>query len=335
MSLKSFLFVMLVFMLSSFVGASEFELSSLSIKSSIHSGESVTFPVTLLNTGGDDIFFITYYSEGNFIDEGIRDIFLEGGEEKTFDVVLSSQNLTEGVYTGEINVSSSDKSYILPVIFEVESQSVYFDAITEIAPRFARVPSGDEFEVKIKILNLNLREGDVHLLFEVKDFEGKILFSEEQDLFVKTQAEVKKSFVIPNNAGKGEYIAYALVSDKATGFIGTSSSEFLITDKAFYELYGSSITLFAIIILFVLMVSFVIVNYYWKRRLIISSKNWRKKIGNIKDVDYQGINKRINKLEYQKSLLKEAFDKGYIKSQTYRSDLKDINALIKKLKKRL
>lgn len=332
---KSLTIVLLLIFTCNLVFATNFEVNTLSIKSSVARGDSSNFPISILNSGDSDLFDLAFSSEGNFIQSNYSEVFLDKGEGLNFEILLDSKNLREGVYTGEIVISSSEEDYKIPVIFEVESQSVYFDSITDIAPKFSRIVPGSVFEANVKVFSLNLQEGNVNVVFGIKDLQGNIIFQEENDLVVKSQKEIKKEFVIPENSNEGDYVFFVIVKDKDSGFIGTSSSDFSVTNKRFFELQNSNLIYFIIAILIFLIISFIVVNYFWSKKLIDNSRNWRRKLGNIKSINYSDISKRIGKLEYQKSLLKKAYDKGYIKVDSYRGDLKDINSLILKLKKRL
>ncbi len=315
--------------------SSDFETSSLSIKSAVRQGESVDFPITVLNTGSSEIFSISYSPKNHFINLDKSEFFLDSYDEGSLIARLDSSPLIPGVYTGNIVITSGNNSIVIPVVFEVESNKLTFDALVDIAPKFSIVSPGDNFESNIRIINLNSAPKNVTIIYFIKNLDDTVILEERQTIFVQSKAEVTKSFQIPEELEDGEYFFSVIVYDEDNDYSGTSSAQFSISSEEAKGNISSALVFSSFSVILLLIVSFVIINYYWSRRVLMDSRKWRKKIGDIKHIKLSEISKRISKLEYQKVLLRRALAKGYIKKSSFEDDSREINKVIRRLKKRL
>jgi len=315
----------------------DFEVNALVIKSVINEGESVSNPVKIINHDKGQKFDINYFSEDNFI-SAEPDIFLIGAnEERTFNVIFNSNDYPAGVYSGEIVVRGEKDSISIPVILEIETLSIDFDVSPEIAPSYSEVLPGGKFAVNIKVYNLKLESKEVSLHYAIKDREGNIILSESQDFDVLDEVQITKTFLLPEEIEPGNYVFSILAIGKNSGFVGTSSVLFDVA-LSLSPLAGRPSGYYlnlALVIIFVLIVSFLVINYYWNKRLVSSAKEWNQKLVDIKKIKFSDVGKEIRKLEYKKSLLEIAYKKGYIKKDSYEEGKRRVDLLIKKLKKRL
>ena len=165
-----------------------------------------------------------------------------------------------------------------------------------------------------------------------------MIVSESQSLEVNNQARVSKSFFISEDVDEGEYVFSVLAIDESSNLVGTSSFLFNVAEKILTSPDDRSFNYYlgmAFFVTFILIIAFLLINYYWNKRFITSSKEWNKKLINVRKVKFSEIGKEIRKLEYRKELLDRAYNKGFIKRKSYEDGKKGINNLIAELKKRL
>jgi len=334
-------FLILIFMLlmSSFVLGVDhkFEVNIPIIQSVVKSGEIVNNSLNIFNGKTEQDFKIKVFSEDKFISVNNDKFSLGDGGDYTLNVILNARNLKEGVYVGKVVIVGQDKSLILPVILEIESPEVKVDISSEISPKFSEVVSGGELKTEVNVYNLKSSTGNVLLNYFISNLDGSVILSESQNLVVGNQIQITKTFDIPENLSEGDYLFYIIASNE--GSIGTSASLFSVSKKIslspvqktnknyFFFIFSS--------IIIVLIVSFLFLNYYWNQRVVNTAKNWNKKLVDIKKIKFGETAKEIRNLEYKNKLLKKAYDKKYIKKDSYLESKRRIDEVIKKLKKRL
>lgn len=315
----------------------DFEVNALVIKSVINEGESVSNLVKIINYNKEQKFNIDYFSENNLIFVE-PDIFLiRANEEKMFNVIFNSKDYPPGVYSGEIVVRGEKDSISIPTILEIETPSIDFDVLPEIAPSYSEVLPGGKFAVDIKVYNLKLGSKEVSLYYTIKDRKGDIILSESQDLDVLDDVQITKTFLLPEKIEPGNYVFSILAIGKNSGSVGTSSVLFdvaLSLSPIAGRPSGYYLDL-ALAVIFVLIVSFLIINYYWNKRLVGNAVECNKRIIDIRKVKSGDISREIKKFEYKKSLLEIAYKKGYIKKEAYKEGKRRVDLLIEKLKKRM
>jgi len=326
-----------------------FETNTLIIKSSVKKGESTSNPISILNHK-EQKFSLEHSSENNFISLDSGSFTLNGEEGVTFNVISRSEGLSEGVYSGKVLIKGEDEGISVPVILEVESGSLSFDVSSEISPRFLQISPGGYSYVDLVVYNLNSENRGVSLEYGIKDLNGKTIVSEEQILDVKTRVQLTKNLLIPQDTRDGDYVFYAYAVDLDTGATGVSSSLFGISSEILTSPdEGSNSGNYlgaAFFIILVLILSFLIINYYWNKRLINNSQEWNQKLlsnsdewnnklESVKRVKFGSIGREIRKLESKAELLEQAYRKGYIKKASFEDGRARIEELISKLKRRL
>ena len=336
-----FLLIIMISSLGSVFSHVDFEASSPIIKSVVKEGESVSVPISIINHGKRQEFNIEHFSETDFIYIENKALLLGREQGGAFNIVLNSNDYSPNVYVGEtvVRAMNHEDNYIMiPVIFEIETHSLNFDISSEIDSKLSELSPGGKLNVEIKVYNLGSESGDVSLHYEVKDIKGKLIISEDQELNVNNQAEISKTFLIPNDLEFRNYVFSVSANDKNSNSVGTSSSLFSISKQVLESPEDSSLgnyLVIALIIIFILIISFLFINYYWDRRVKVEAKEWKKRLVDVKKVKFSDIGIQIRKLEYQKRLLDEAHNKGYITRNSYLEGREKLNSLILKLKKRL
>jgi len=316
--------IILLILLMPFVNA--FETNTILVKSVVDIGEVVNPSISIINYEQGD-FEIAYGSEG-FLSINEDNFYLGDDESKNIILELDSSGLNEGVYTGQISINTEKKSQKIPVIFEIESPKFSFDSVVE-----ARVEN-ENLNARIKILNLFSAERRLGAEYFVKDLEGNIILEDFENIDVLNQVEFSKSYYLPN-LEYGDYIFG--IKLRNGNEISTSSSLFSVSGEVLLspEKEGFDYSIIGFIIVLVLIVAFLIFNYFWNRRVIDTKDILNQKLVDLKKIKFSDINKEIRNFEYKKSVLERAYGKGYITKKSYTEGRNKINDSIQKLKKRL
>jgi len=250
--------------------------------------------------------------------EGIGDLLsiipetfeLLKGETKELDLSFSNKNnLSEGIYTGSINLESGEKKKI-PVIIEIESGNVVFDSNTAVFPATSISP-GDKISGQIKIFDLGgIGTASVELIYFVKDFSGNVIISEKENIVVKDNLLITKSISLPENIKNGDYVFGVVVKYKNS--VGTSSSSFKIGEES--PVINKDYTIFILPALFFALVIVVLLFYFvYSRDKVLKELTCQYK-SEIKRQDRmlelrEKANEKQLKTKQEKKLNKEIFEK--------------------------
>lgn len=340
--MKKKYFIILVLIINMlFVGVyaqdADFEARPFLIKSVLERGESISHSVTIKNFGESQIFEIR--PNADFISVNVERLSLDKDEEGNFEVILDSLDYGEDVYVGKIIISGDDKEINIPVTLEIQTVFPLADVSIEVPQGFSGVVPGSGFITDITVHKLKGQIDDFVLEFFVKDFDGEVIYFDQQDLIVDNQITITKIIPIPEDS-LGDYMLSVLIRAKTGDSTGTSSFPFSVFPELSPESQEREIRFnyylfitFGIIL--VLIISFILFNHFWNRRLVTNAKEWNKKLVDIRKVKFSDSSKEIRKLEYHKEVLENAYNKGYIRKKSYEDGKKKINDLIKRLKKRL
>lgn len=334
-------FIILLFILSCFFGSyvqsADFEANVPAIKSVVRIGESAVYPISVSNHGNAQNFNLEYFGERGFIFIKEPEFYLDENEEYSFDLTLDSTDIPSGVFIGKIVISGAKESITIPVIFEIESRVVNFDTILDISPQFSETVPGDYFKVNINVRNLGLNKGNIELEYAIKNIDGNMIVFENQTLRVESQAQVSKSFLIPDDAPLGDYLFYVIVKERETNSTGTNSVLFGVAGSVMTS-PGKSIGTFkgyfgwSLFVIAVLITAFLMINYYWNNKVSKNYQEWGEKFAEIKNMKFSDSAEKMRKLEYQRSVLDKAYKAGYIQKKSFESGRKKINELIRSSK---
>ena len=312
------------------------EVSVPFIDVAIEKGEDLVFPITFFNQREEPQEF-SIETRPNFVsvsaDKG--KFILEPEGDVTFNVLLDSKGLDPGVYIGNVEING-EEVYDVPVILQIENK-LTFDVDTDIPLKYLAIEPGENLVAGFRFYNLKSRK-DFNAIadFSVMDLNGEIIDEDSQNIEVTfgSSVEIKKTFETAD-IKTGSYVLG--VSVRQNDFVGTDATLFEVKQKVDLSpdnrnevyLYISSV------IIIVLILSFLVINYYWKRRVVSDSKYWSQRLRDVNKVKTSDIAREIGKLENQRNLLEEAYKKGYVRKTSYNESLKNINELLRKLKKRL
>ncbi len=177
--------------------------------------------------------------------EGLKDIVsldashfsLGPGQTKvvrvTFRTADTSSGIEQqpGIYIGSIIVETKKSLQRMPLIAEIESKNVLFDANLNPVSLDRNVGRGEDFVVEVRLFNLQTIDAEkVDMKYVVKDIRGNTLITESETVVVKTQASFFKTVSVPKNLAPGTYIFG--VETRLGNSVGTSSYLFEVVDAS-------------------------------------------------------------------------------------------------------
>ncbi len=329
-------FIISLIFLTSLISA--FEVDNVLIKLSIKQQDSISKTLKITNTQSEKQDF-EISSDLKLLSVKEEGFSLDAGESKTVELIFTSYDREQGeveggVYLGGLLISSNLQSKEIPIILEIETKKVLFDINLNVPPEYSNIYPGEKAIIEVKILNIeNIGLKTIEMSYFVKDFQDNIIFSEQENLAVKTQVSTTKIISVPKDTRAGNYVFVAAA--KYNNSIGTSSYLFTITKMSLstlmeknliYVITGFVFITFIIIILFIFFT-------IQKDKIFLQLEKQHKK----------DLKKRIEDLEKRKSISisrvkkkkeKKAIEKGFetIKKQKIKTIKKIQKKRVKKLK---
>lgn len=236
-----------------------FDLNSLLIKVNVKEGDSVTKVLSINRGSGQQIFLNSVNLQGISLSE--NSFVLEQDKTKNIEVKFDSSGLKPGIYVGSIKISDEKETFYLPVIFEIETQDLFYDANLDIPPQYSQIVPGDKLVAQMKFFDLTsggtqtgLGANNIKVEYYVYGIDGSVISSESEGLIVDKQTQVTKTVVFPQNVKEGNYV-FAVVIRYGSS-VGVASYMFsVVTSKAGSSLFDSSgvdikfISILAVIVL--------------------------------------------------------------------------------------
>ena len=159
---------------------------------------------------------------------------LKQGESKKIDVSFKTTGLQPGAYVGFIEVKSSAETLNIPIIFEIESEDLLFDANLDIPPVYTSINQGEKLVYQSKIYDLTsgggLQEGfgpvTADVEYVVYGIDGSVLIRKSEQVIVNQQAQNTNTINFPTDVKPGNYVLAATVKYKTS--VGVASQTFEI-----------------------------------------------------------------------------------------------------------
>ncbi len=261
-------------------------------------------------------------------------------EIKKLNVEFSNrENLEKGIYLGKLKISDSETVKIVPIVVELESKNVLFDSGISLFP-IEKVEPGGVLNTEIKIVNfIRLEEKIIDVNYFIRDFENYEIFSETEKIDVAEKLDITKTFKLPNDIPKGDYIFGVIVESE--GSIGTHSAPFKVGGTGFFSSikdmdFTSSEQIY--FIGFLVVVAFIFIIFYLEKRHM-------KDIVDIQAKEINRINKKVKdkkviaseateirkRLKKRLLALEKAKSEGYISKESFNKGKGRITRLLKKI----
>ena len=213
--------------------------------------------------------------------------------------------------TARVYVEKNSTKYLL-----FDSAKQLLDVNIHVLPDYKNVVQGNEILIQITLLNLRgFGAGDVNVKYFIKDSKGNLIATQEEKIFVETQAKFIRKLLIPPEIKPGGYVTFVEASTNST-IIGTGSDTFEVKGKYEYK-YPLELKNLAILLAFA--VGFVIAfiwAIYGIRRL--------KKKKEIIEIKEKMPMERIEKLEKELKALEDAYKSGFISEESFKKEKKRI-----------
>lgn len=256
---------LLIFLIGVLAGAgiashNRFEVGSILLKSVIKAGSSLDSQIRVINLQDSTTNFeikVLGLEEGVSTKE--KSFSVPPRESKNVELVFSALNISEGIYVGNIEISSGEEKKFVPVVLEVESEDVLFDGSIGLYPT-GKIFAGDKINAEIKIFDLSrIGMSNIELNYFIKDFSGDMILSETENLVVENQISVTKSMMLPQDVEKKDYVFGVLIKYKNS--VGTASSVFRIEEKEKILFSDKNLIYFIILFVFVLLIFLIFIFY--------------------------------------------------------------------------
>jgi len=224
------------------VAAQSFDVSSLLLKVAVESGDSLQKQVNINARSSGDYRASTVGLEGVSVSDS--EFYLNEGENRAIQVNFNSLGLEPGVRVGSLRVSGPGEVINVPLIFEIESEDLFFDINLNIPPQYTDVEPGGKLVAQLKIFDLvsggienGLGATAVNVEYLIIDLEGEVISSEQESVVVEGQTQISKTISFPESIEKGSYVFVAVV--RYASSVGTSSFIFNIKEEGlFFEDVG-------------------------------------------------------------------------------------------------
>jgi len=218
--------------------AASIDIDNAFIKFSLKQGDYSTKPFTLLGHEETAVNLAVEGLQGLTLNED--SFFISNGETKLVEAQFNASNLQPNVYIGDISIKTKKDTIKLPVILEVESEDVIFDANLDIPPLYTAVAPGQTVLCQIKMFDLTagaatpagkgVGPASVEADYRIYRHDGMPIVSSTETIVVNHDTGLTKSFTIPKNAIEGDYFMTVIL--KYGGSVGISSEVFSVSRSA-------------------------------------------------------------------------------------------------------
>lgn len=193
------------------------------------------------------------------------------------NIIFNASNLSPGIYVGRIYSDKNIEDY-LPIVFEIDSRDIFFGVNLDVPVDYSEIHSGDKLFALVKLFDLSSAGGtlnglgptNVHLYYSIRDFSGKEITSQSDNILVDKQAQLSKTFFLANDSSEGYYV----LSVKATYGSSVSGTSYVFriikandkksdTISLLANFNSLSLSLFLIIVFFLILM--VILLVFWMR----------------------------------------------------------------------
>ncbi|MSS75073.1 hypothetical protein EXS73_02580 [Candidatus Pacearchaeota archaeon] len=216
-----------------FVSADTLEAHNLLLKISTYQEESFNRTVTFSSTSGGS-FTVTLQGITNGVTLPVDSFMLEPGQSKPLTLSFDTSSLKPGVVVGLLLVRGKTAVASVPLVLEIETKDVFFDANLDIPPQYTEVHPGEKVVAQIKVFDLTSGGGtsqglgptNVLLHYAIVDSTGKQISAESETVSVDTTTQITQALGFPDTMPPGDYVFYVTATYKSS--VGSSSHLFKI-----------------------------------------------------------------------------------------------------------
>jgi hypothetical protein len=224
-------------------------------------GETRTKILRVSNIGNTNLSFnLSVISVEKFVLLSTYKFDLPVGQAKDITVDFSAKEGTQPEqYLGKIVVESGEFKEV-PVIIDVNQFEAKFGVDVNILESYKLVRPGSKVVANITVRNnKDIRLSFAKLYISIKDFEGNLYDSSEEEINFTSVASFERGLTIPKSASYGNYLFYVRVSNEKDTAIG--SDVFEVGTRFRFAAMLRENFLFLLIILLALLVAILMVKY--------------------------------------------------------------------------
>lgn len=292
-----------------------FELDTSFLKVAVPENGSAVKHIKLKENVGDFLIKINQLAELVSVGERSSEV-VEG--EHDIEIIFNATGKEPGVYLGELEISFQEIVRKIPIILEVESTIVAFDANLNLYPQGRKIFPGQRITADIKIFDLlGIGRHNIKLTYFVKSFDGRTIDSGIEDLIIEGEFPFSVFSDIPKNTRLGDYVFVTVV--KYTDSIGTqsfgiSTMYFSVIEESEGEEGLTEKTLIYILIMFsfffLIFLGLFIYSLFFRDKMLkemdrqyrTELRKQRRMIEGQGKVDYSKLKTSDEKAEYKKEL---------------------------------
>jgi len=240
----------------------DFEVKSLFLKINLKQGGSSIYNLEIENNNDEfDEFSININELEDFISSDEK-IVIGFKEEDTIKLNIQiPEESIPGVYLGNLEVSLDGIFKKIPIILEVESEDILFDANIDLYPKGQVLVKGERLTSEIKLFDLaNIGVRDIQLEYFVKDFDGRTIIFEEESKTIDGRLDYSKSFEVSEEMRLDEYVLVVVVRYQDSA--GVSSVFFNVVDSGRDMFNFENLSFIVILFSFFFVIFIIIFGYY-------------------------------------------------------------------------
>lgn len=230
--------------------------------------------------------------------------------------------------TGRVSANGTARVYIekngtRQLIFDSAKQ--LFDVNINVLPEYKKIMQGGKILIQNILFNLRgFGAGDVNVRYSIKDEKGNVIATQEESVYIETQAKFIRELVIPEEIKSGVYTAFVEAFSNGT-IVGTGSDTFEVNAK-YEEPYYQQLKFYLIVVAGVIALLIgVIFGTYGIQAL--------KKKKEVEELKKKEPGERAKKLEGELKALEEAYKAGFISEESYKKEKKRIEERLEVLGK--
>jgi hypothetical protein len=189
--------------------------------------------IEIRNTGeGNKTFSVSVETINSLIEFEESKITVGAGDSKNFEFRITPPTET-GIYTGKIIIVSGSYVKTIPVTLNIRTEKSLYDLIVTIPKSMKVIEPATNLVSQIDLLQMGIKEKmDVTLNYVIKDFTGKVYFSESETIAVENQKTLEKEFHT-SDLPDGEYVlGVELIYPDG---VAVASSQFKVGQKSLVQ----------------------------------------------------------------------------------------------------
>ncbi|MBI2649725.1 hypothetical protein HYX04_00250 [Candidatus Woesearchaeota archaeon] len=215
--------------------------------------------------------------------------------------------------TAKVYIEKNGSKYLL-----FDSTKQLFDIGIHVLPEYKSIFQGEEILIQIELTNLRgFGSGNVNVKYSIKDAKENLVASEEETIFIETQAKFVRKLLIPAEIKPGTYAAFVEVSTDVIA--GTGSDTFEVKSRYKYS-PELKYYLIGVAVVAALAIAFILSTYG------LRALKKKQKIAELKE---KVPEEKAKKLEKELKALETAYKAGFISKESYEKDKKRIKEKIK------